>query len=255
MSAKIIIASALTFMLIGCGGSNSSSCCQGIKAGEVAKGETKIVADSNGNVDLGKSQKVEASVGESGNEDVMTTIGVNSVSCEGSTCSQTPICPSTNPCNVTVVQTATDCGHEDMKPDLKLSQDVIDEAKEHYKNLADGKIVVQGGKIEIDETTGQVTSCGLDVEIKLPDQWCGRELGSGASTGFVYPFKEGDIVEVLITSEDGTKRWETAELRDGKIILKGLKDVKIPSTFTLFRVTDSEGKLSGVTGIFSGATE
>jgi hypothetical protein len=250
MSAKLYIASALTFMLIGCGGSNSGACCSGgIKSGEIAKGEVTFVAGPNGKVENGK---VEATVNGDKSKAPTSNAQVVNVQCEGN---EGECCAKDNPCTIEFEQKATDCGKEDTtKPNLKLTQEVLDEAKEHYKDLAEGKVVVQGGKVVITETSGQVTSCGLDIEINLPAQWCGREIGSGASTGFAYPFKEGDSVEVLITDADGTERWETATLADGKIILKGLKNVKLPATFTLFRVTAySDQTLSGVTGVFSGA--
>ena len=247
MSKKLYIASSLlAFMLIGCGGSNSGACCSaGIDKGETSVGNSTVVADSTGNTNT----RIEATKENKGTDDntPTSTVGVLNVPAGA--------CPQSNPCNFEVTQNASNC--DVVTPNLQVSGCELSSAEVYLKDKFNpaNEIVVLGGTVEVTETTGQVTTCGLNVEVNIPKYWCGKELGTGKTAGFTGNYKNDDSVFVLITIANAagcpTTVWKKAKIRDGKIILENLEGVTLPAKFTLFRVTEMPDRFSGMTGVFN----
>jgi hypothetical protein len=259
MNVKMYILSLAAIAVIGCGGSNSSSCCKsGIAPGEKAEGNGVVVADTTGKTNLTIKAVVENKDTNTSKTPTSSVTVTNVQSSNGTSVCQT----KEDGCDFSVVQTASKCDNTEDKPEFNLSSCDEQKAETFFKGDTtkfdpSKEVVVYGGTLEITDASGTVDTCGLDVSINLPQQWCGKELKSGKQVGFAnVAYRNGETMWALITvATDGcstTKVWKKARVVDGKILLENLQGVKLPAKFVLFSVMAKPDRLSGATGIFGG---
>jgi len=179
MNVKMYILSLAAIAVIGCGGSNSGSCCKGgIKSGEVGKTTIAFTADENGT-----SNKKGTILDSNGNETGSVVIKKSTNTVPDGT--ETPACQdANNPCEVKVIQESHCPKKLIANPILRYTicygRSAVTYAERHASDLnydPTKQMIVYGGAVilqsdDFDKVDASLTikgiACGMEVRTEKP---------------------------------------------------------------------------------------